>query len=542
MKKRNLIFSILSILLFQLYCYGQEDIDYFRVNIPPESEELIELRTASARTYHNSDGTFTTVIAPSETNAPYAPYVRTPRKFFTVSPYAELYEFGNASDLFSLGRRIMNFYDGINRCFVQWNIPDIPSNATNISSSFIMYSSIQNSIATSLAFYPVSSSYGYHPNNSDADEMYIDCEDGTSYGTVSKSTNASSITFTGNSAFNSAIQSGLSADWMGVGIKNTNESSNSYYCTFYSTSAYLNVSYEAKRFKITPFEWVEISGDGSTLEDVTVERLGTSTDFTYGIVVTSGSDWIELSTNSGTTPGSLDITAKPNFTGAARTGNVRFTATGVETYNMKIYQSNFASTLILPTQEVSGLQTYKATNWIEANSFLVGKGGNVGTLNLYAGNKITLKPGFTAKSDDGTFLAKIQSFGDAPDFTPNAENESKEILTMKDGKTIGSKQSGELTPDVIPIESIPTEYDLFQNYPNPFNPNTNIRFALPEKAIVKLAVYNLLGQQVAEIANTEMNAGFHTVNFNGSLLTSGIYFYRISTEKFSKTMKLLLVK
>jgi len=89
---------------------------------------------------------------------------------------------------------------------------------------------------------------------------------------------------------------------------------------------------------------------------------------------------------------------------------------------------------------------------------------------------------------------------------------------------------------------MPAKYALHQNYPNPFNPTTEIRFDLVKSQRVKLSVYNMLGQEVARLADGEMTAGFHHVNFDGSRLSSGIYFYRLETPAFTKMRKMVLVK
>lgn len=90
--------------------------------------------------------------------------------------------------------------------------------------------------------------------------------------------------------------------------------------------------------------------------------------------------------------------------------------------------------------------------------------------------------------------------------------------------------------------NIPATFALNQNYPNPFNPNTKISFALPQSMDVKIDVYNSLGQNVNQLVNSKMEAGHHTVEMNGSGLSTGIYFYRISTPEYSKTKKMLLMK
>lgn len=95
--------------------------------------------------------------------------------------------------------------------------------------------------------------------------------------------------------------------------------------------------------------------------------------------------------------------------------------------------------------------------------------------------------------------------------------------------------------DISGKKNIPTEFHLQANYPNPFNPSTNIKFHLPKSTSVTLSVYNTIGQQVTTMINRRMNSGTHTVQFNGSGLTSGMYIYRITAGEFtdSKTMMLL---
>ncbi len=94
---------------------------------------------------------------------------------------------------------------------------------------------------------------------------------------------------------------------------------------------------------------------------------------------------------------------------------------------------------------------------------------------------------------------------------------------------------------------IPGEYSLAQNYPNPFNASTAIRFSLPRREKVRIDIYNILGQLVAELAGAEYEAGDHIVvwdrrDLSGHPAASGIYLYRIVTEGFSRTKKMILVK
>jgi subtilisin family serine protease len=89
---------------------------------------------------------------------------------------------------------------------------------------------------------------------------------------------------------------------------------------------------------------------------------------------------------------------------------------------------------------------------------------------------------------------------------------------------------------------VPGEFSLEQNYPNPFNPLTSISFGLPEAGIVKLAVYDILGRQVALLVNGNREAGSHTVTFDASNLASGLYIYRFEAGDFTALNKMVLMK
>jgi hypothetical protein len=89
---------------------------------------------------------------------------------------------------------------------------------------------------------------------------------------------------------------------------------------------------------------------------------------------------------------------------------------------------------------------------------------------------------------------------------------------------------------------IPDVYSLSQNYPNPFNPLTTISFGLPEASHVRLAVYDLLGRQVALLVNGQREAGMHEASFDASQLASGLYIYRIEAGEFISVKKMILMK
>ncbi len=90
--------------------------------------------------------------------------------------------------------------------------------------------------------------------------------------------------------------------------------------------------------------------------------------------------------------------------------------------------------------------------------------------------------------------------------------------------------------------SMPKEFALAQNYPNPFNPTTVIEFSVPKQEKLSLTVYNILGQNVAQLLNNEMAPGHHSITFDASRLSSGVYFYQLLGDHVNITKKMILTK
>jgi hypothetical protein len=124
------------------------------------------------------------------------------------------------------------------------------------------------------------------------------------------------------------------------------------------------------------------------------------------------------------------------------------------------------------------------------------------------------------------------------------------------GTTYPPAFSGQLCFPVITLnqnsadnggDAIPATFGVSQNYPNPFNPDTRIEFSVARKSHVNISVFNILGQQVATLVDEEYDAGVHEVvwdgaNDNGSQVASGIYFYKMDTEEFVRTRKMVLMR
>jgi hypothetical protein len=140
------------------------------------------------------------------------------------------------------------------------------------------------------------------------------------------------------------------------------------------------------------------------------------------------------------------------------------------------------------------------------------------------------------------------------EYAYDAESNTTRILvySMNEGATIEGDFL-RVTGNVLNIEmatyegtpvvanKLPTDFALNQNYPNPFNPSTIISFNLPVRSDVSLTIHNVTGQKVADFSGT-YDAGVQEVTFDASQFASGIYFYKLTTENFSSTKRMVLVK
>ena len=92
------------------------------------------------------------------------------------------------------------------------------------------------------------------------------------------------------------------------------------------------------------------------------------------------------------------------------------------------------------------------------------------------------------------------------------------------------------------LTELVNSYELAQNFPNPFNPVTNIKFSLPNSSKVVLTIYNSMGKEVETLVNEKLNQGSYLVDWNAVNFSSGVYYYKIQTDGFIQTRKMLLIK
>ena len=111
----------------------------------------------------------------------------------------------------------------------------------------------------------------------------------------------------------------------------------------------------------------------------------------------------------------------------------------------------------------------------------------------------------------------------------------------KKGCIINGVVYGDPSPFEEETQKTPREFNLLQNYPNPSNPTTIITYSVPQSSQILIKVYDLIGNEIATLVNGEKPTGEYEVEFNGSGLPSGIYYYQLKAGQFVETKKMILL-
>ncbi|MGD8305465.1 MAG: T9SS type A sorting domain-containing protein [Ignavibacteria bacterium] len=160
--------------------------------------------------------------------------------------------------------------------------------------------------------------------------------------------------------------------------------------------------------------------------------------------------------------------------------------------------------------------------------------------------------GFTDHGDDCDGCEHIMLFAIGRNVSPGVENTDLhyqtdiaptvgDLLNFNTPQAIGTSLYKGGNPLPVGI-SIPLKFELFQNYPNPFNPITTIKYQISELSFVSLKVYDILSNEIATLVNGEKSAGNYEVEFDAGSISSGVYFYKLRTESFVETKKMVLMK
>lgn len=245
----------------------------------------------------------------------------------------------------------------------------------------------------------------------------------------------------------------------------------------------------------------------------------------------------------------LDVLYNSVYTYGGTSGSVSFyTFQGTDT---EIKNNNFVNTVggySMYIQNSSGIQSSDHNNLFTTGTTLAfWDGDQVDLAALQSasgmdGNSVSLDPAFISTDSYKFSNDQLDSVG-----TPHAR-----VLDDIEGSARGPVYTTigawKYDPNVLgidtdrPLAIIPKTFVVDQNYPNPFNPVTRIRFGVPSDQMVKIEIFNLLGQQVAIISNEMRKAGYHTITIDASAMASGLYFYLVSGEKKQIIKKMMVVK
>lgn len=214
-----------------------------------------------------------------------------------------------------------------------------------------------------------------------------------------------------------------------------------------------------------------------------------------------------------------------------------------------------------PSDPTTYSETYRVLEGLWKNgSGWIDPSNNQLTKKTYSGDPVTGTGWIMSGGNDRRFLQSFGPFNMNPNDTQsvivaqiiargssnlNSITQLRNLADYVQAVYDGNYQS------VIAVNNIsteiPSQYILNQNYPNPFNPATVIRYSIPsnvngQRSNVKLVVYNNLGKELVTLVNDNQNAGTYEVDFDGSGLSSGIYFYQLTTDGFSDTKRMILLK
>ena len=228
--------------------------------------------------------------------------------------------------------------------------------------------------------------------------------------------------------------------------------------------------------------------------------------------ISNNANWLTVSPTNGNGNQLINVSYKVNMDSLSRTDTVSVFSNSI-IKKVTIIQNGLPVYKVYTDQEPSG-----TCNIVGNGNYIEGTQATI-TCIPYEGWK------FESWKENGTIVSTDSSYSFI------VKNTHHFIAMLTDLTSVDSHNS-----------VIPTKYKLFQNYPNPFNPNTTIKFAIPKYSLVKLEIYNLLGEKIETLADKDFPAGYYSVIFNAAKYPSGIYLYKLKTEGYQQSKKLILLK
>jgi len=280
--------------------------------------------------------------------------------------------------------------------------------------------------------------------------------------------------------------------------------------------------------------------------------------YNYGVYlsINNGTTWTQTALNNKSVY-SLAVSGNNIFAG---TGNgVYFSTSNGTTWTQTALNNKSVHSLIINGNNIfagtygSGvyLSTNNGTTWIQTalNNKTVlslavsGNNPEDSGQVIFAGTDVS---GVYLSTNNGqNWLQKNQGFTNIPTVY-SLLIANNYIFAGTDGYSVWRRELAEIIGIQNISTEIPSAYSLEQNYPNPFNSMTNVKFQLKSGMLnggnAKIIVFDILGKEIKELVNEELSPGTYQVNFDGSNLTSGIYFYRMTAGDFIETRKMILIK
>ncbi len=308
-----------------------------------------------------------------------------------------------------------------------------------------------------------------------------------------------------------------------------------------------------------------LTANGWSIHSGTTNFLSTTTGLTYAGYTGSGvgnavlvsnlggedvnKGFDEQSTNSTSIYSSLMVNV--NDAATAKSGDYFFhignraSPTSFTTFSARIFARIVSSNVNFGISNTSTV-TYGTTNYSKNTVYLLVAKYTINT----AGNdevKLWVTASGVPTSEVNAGTAEVTNTTTAGKDTINAvairQGAIAQPQLVLDGIRIGTQWPGTPTSvKNIASAMVPTSIELFQNYPNPFNPTTAIRFALPSSEMVKLKIFDVLGREIARLAEGRFEAGVHEVRFDAQQLSSGTYFYSLEAGTHREIKKMSLLK
>jgi hypothetical protein len=212
----------------------------------------------------------------------------------------------------------------------------------------------------------------------------------------------------------------------------------------------------------------------------------------------------------------------------------------------------------VPPKDIDTLKFQFAVRMINAEKILEGAGGLI-SFDIYdesSGNLLdrVSSHSFSEGKDESNNWYQVNlssanmsnlKYGSGISIRPTViglKNNSPDVIASLGHKYKFNTEGLEISKDILAETNTPKEYLLEQNYPNPFNPSTQIIYSIIEDGLVTIKVYDILGREITTLLNEEKPAGIYNLNFDASNLSSGIYFYSISSGSFHQTKKMILMR